>query len=59
MNKEKIEELCIDGLYTDGGHHKQWYLERILAELYPEEKDFEILREELKLDYFWEEGIPP
>lgn len=30
MNKEKIKELCIAGLQTDGGHHKQWYLEEIL-----------------------------
>jgi hypothetical protein len=24
-----IVELVLDGLYTDGGHHKQWFLEEI------------------------------
>lgn len=58
--EEEIEKLCIDGLYTDGAHHKQWYLEQILAVLYPEEKGMDILREELAVDdYEWEEGIPP
>ena len=27
---KKIIDLCIEGLQTDGGHHKQWYLEEIL-----------------------------
>jgi len=26
---EKIRNLVEDGLQTDGGHHKQWYLEQI------------------------------
>ncbi len=33
MSKAKviamIRELAKDGLYTDGGHHKQWFLEEI------------------------------
>jgi hypothetical protein len=24
-----ISELVLDGLYTDGGHHKQWFLQEI------------------------------
>jgi hypothetical protein len=24
-----LDQLVIDALYTDGGHHKQWYLEQI------------------------------
>ena len=26
-------ELAYDGLYIDGGHHKQWYLEQIILAL--------------------------
>ena len=53
----KIKELCIGGLLTDGGHHKQWYLEEILKTL-----GFDLikLREELIAeDYDWEDGISP
>ena len=35
MDKEKIIELCCDGLFTDGGHHKQWYLAEILKIVHP------------------------
>jgi hypothetical protein len=27
--KDKLRDLVIEGLYTDGGHHKQWYLQEI------------------------------
>ena len=30
---EKVKDLAIDGLFTDGAHHKQWYLEQILETL--------------------------
>ena len=26
---EKIRELCTDGIFIDGDHHKQWYLVQI------------------------------
>ena len=29
-NKERIIELIMDGLQTDGAHHKQWYLNEVL-----------------------------
>ena len=29
-NKKRIIELLKDGLQTDGGHHKQWYLNEVL-----------------------------
>jgi len=29
-NKEEVIELLKDGLQTDGGHHKQWYLNEVL-----------------------------
>ncbi len=28
-----IDELIIEGLMTDGEHHKQWYLEQVLLRL--------------------------
>lgn len=27
--RAKIKELIIGGLYTDGAHHKQWYINEI------------------------------
>lgn len=36
--KSKLIALCLDGLYTDGAHHKQYYLEKILELLDPEEE---------------------
>ena len=30
LKMERLEELCIDALLTDGAHHKQWYIEQIL-----------------------------
>lgn len=54
---EEIKNICIDGLLTDGGHHKQWYLEQILEEI---GVDLVELRETLKKDDFsWEKGIAP
>jgi hypothetical protein len=29
----RVQQLINDGLCTDGGHHKQWYLEEIAKEL--------------------------
>lgn len=26
---QRIKQLVFDGLKTDGGHHKQWFLEQI------------------------------
>jgi len=47
-------DLILEALNTDGGHHKQWYLERILKELVSEES-FDIYKQH----YSWEEGIAP
>lgn len=46
-------ELLTEGLCTDGGHHKQWYLECVLKELVGE-TDFKSLQELNE----WEEGTP-
>lgn len=54
---EDVKELAIDGLMTDGGHHKQWFLEQILLRL-GFDLD-EIDRELSESDYMWERGIAP
>lgn len=48
----KIKQLCIEGLQTDGAHHKQKYLEQILKCLY---EDIESLNPN---ESVWEHGIP-
>lgn len=57
---EKEIELILDGLMTDGGHHKQWYLEQVLLSLLGE-GGVNKKREELVAEYgwAWELGIPP
>jgi len=54
MDLEALQEICVEGLCTDGGHHKQWYLEKILKKLM-EPSVFEKLRKHLD----WEGGIAP
>ena len=34
IDRELITELVTEGLYTDGAHHKQWFLEQIYAALW-------------------------
>jgi len=60
--KERIKELCIGGLLNDGGHHKQYFLEQILAEVVEPAKVVEQLRAEgygEEDGSAWEPGIPP
>lgn len=57
IDKNEIYELCVEGLLTDGNHHKQWYLEEILKK---SGYDLKILKERLNdKGYSWEAGIPP
>jgi hypothetical protein len=35
---QKVARLAVEGLFVDGGHHKQWYLEQILQTLMGERK---------------------
>ena len=35
----KIRSVCLDGMNTDGDHHKQFALSEILRLLYPKEYD--------------------
>lgn len=48
---EPLRQLAIEGLCIDGEHHKQWYLEQILAEF----DDIDVVRTKLQ----WEKGIAP
>lgn len=56
IDKEKAKELAVEGLLTDSGHHKQWFLERILEAL---GYDLAQIYDELQPDYDWEDGIAP
>jgi len=49
--KETIYDLVLSALMTDGEHHKQWYLERILEELGHNPKVIK--------DLSWDEGVAP
>ena len=48
---EKIKDLCLEGLCTDGGHHKQYYLEEIL-------RLTGLFDVDTHQDYLWNKGIP-
>jgi len=48
----KIASLCIDGLKTDGTHHKQWFLEQILEVM---GVNVENWREKAE----WDKGVAP
>jgi hypothetical protein len=48
-----IRDLVIEGLMTDGAHHKQYYLEAILGVILDHEEF-----EETKKEFEWEPGIP-
>lgn len=52
--RNKAVKLLIHGLTTDGGHHKQWYLEQVFRALC-EDAYVDVAR----LEFQWEEGIAP
>lgn len=52
---ENIMRFALEGVMTDGGHHKQYYLEQIIRELSQDKNAIKTLREE----FGWEEGIAP
>ncbi len=56
VNRSKVQRICdlvVEGLETDGVHCKQWYLRQILEEL-------GITKEELeRKGHFIEDGIAP
>ncbi len=47
---EEIRQLILEGLSTNGSHHKQWYLEEILKMLEPTADEV--------WNTCWEKGIP-
>jgi len=52
-----ILDYAINGLETDGAHHKQWYLEEIIKAL---GYDLATIRKEENAEgYDWEPGIAP
>ena len=56
LNAERLDDITntlINGLITDGAHHKQWYLERALQLLAGD--DF---YKDAETEFEWEEGIP-
>jgi hypothetical protein len=54
---EKAALLAVNGLMTDGGHHKQWFLARILEALGVSVPD---VRESLNaMGYDFDDGIAP
>ena len=48
----RVHDLSLDALYTDGAHHKQWYLEHILNNV------CKVLALGVG-DKDWEDGIAP
>ena len=51
-----VLDLILDALHTDGGHHKQWYLE-VIAKLLIGEITLEAIRASELGD--WTPGIAP
>ena len=57
LQEDSLKSFIVNGLETDGGHHKQWYLEQILFRLgFNPNK---IREEERKEGYDWENGVAP
>lgn len=51
-------QLALDGMFTDGAHHKQWYLNQIVKALMtPGEYAAKVV--EMAPDYGWDEGLAP
>ena len=58
VDVEKAQELAVDGLFTDGEHYKQWYLERVLEALGVDLHAMRLEQHEEKW-LVWDEGIAP
>ena len=53
-SRDKIVKLIIEGLMTDGAHHKQWYLEEAFRALCEDK-----YVNEAKDEFQWKQGTPP
>jgi len=69
---DRIDEalnLAASGIFTDGGHHKQWYLDQIVRVLTGDDKEYRSFRHDHQsvsfdedgdaIFYEWDEGISP
>lgn len=52
ITQVSIGALCYNALRTDGGHHKQWFLEEILK-LVTKPEEYE------RISHEWKSGIAP
>jgi hypothetical protein len=52
---QTLVQLVLEGLTTDGAHHKQYYLEEILKALVVRPEELVVLHDE----WHWEQGIAP
>lgn len=61
--EERALALAVDGIFTDGGHHKQWYLDQIVRVITGDNYEQYVATEKDGEDgpetYLWEEGIAP
>lgn len=55
IDRNKIRDLCVEALFTEGSHHKQYFLEEILCELDGDNRAIERFR---TADAY-EKGIAP
>lgn len=55
----KVAYLAIQGLGTDGGAHKQWYLEEILKTVGISMEELIGVVEELCIGAYYEKGVAP
>ena len=64
-NEKKVLELATEGIFTDGSHHKQWYLDQIVRILTGSEIEYLMwvdksqAGEDGPRTYSWDEGIAP
>jgi len=52
-SRDEVVKLLIEGLITDGSHHKQYYLEKAFRSLCEDE-----YVDQAKEEFQWEAGIP-
>ena len=52
-HRNEIASVLINGLTTDGAHHKQYALDRALMRIFDD-----AFYEDAKKEFKWEEGIP-
>ena len=56
---KEIVEIALDGLFQDGSHHKQWYLERIIEKILGKNDAAHLESNSIIEGFVWEKGIAP